>query len=99
MEEKSAIELLEDDFYDSIEPHFGSDTTAIEIMNAANDSAKLAKSLAIEFIKFYEESSQSYEYWTKHRVECSPKMDGSHIPKIEAVREGLFEIFIKEKYK
>ena len=52
-----------------------------------------------EFIKFYEESPQSYEYWTKHKLECSPKMDGSHIPKIEAVREGLFEIFIKEKYK
>lgn len=81
--EKTAQELLEDEFLDTIEVYFNYQDGEVsngDIINAADDSAKLAKTLALEFAIWIATYIYPYEI-------------------IANSTEELFEIFIKEKYK
>lgn len=81
--EKTAQELLEDEFYNTIEVYFDyqdGEISNADIINAADDSAELTKQIALEFALWIAKYIYPYEI-------------------IANSTEELFELFIKEKYK
>lgn len=85
-EEKTAQELLEDEYFESLQPYFDcyykgdEPIPSIEVMEVAENSANLSKYIAIEFVSWIAKHIYPYEI-------------------IANSTEELFEIFIKEKYK